>query len=107
MEQINRNYGEAEKKNKSLSEEIEQNEKVAEELDEKVEEAKSQLQEMKSEAAKKEVEKEEYSAKISQLIALEKRLQTKISSYERRLNESHQNEPAKNPEDGDPNTDSE
>ena len=79
-------------------EEIRSNEKVAEELDNKVESAKQELQDLKAETAKKEVEKEEYAAKVSQLIALEKRLQSKISEYERKLNEGKESSEDKDPD---------
>ncbi|MDP2039096.1 MAG: hypothetical protein Q8L04_17080, partial [Ignavibacteria bacterium] len=55
-----------------------------EDLINQVADLRAQLRELKNETAKVETQKEEYSAKISELIAMEKNLRFKIAEHERK-----------------------
>jgi len=46
---------------------------------------KSELRDLKLEIAKVEAQKEEYSAKVSELITLEKNLKHRVSEYQKKI----------------------
>ena len=74
----------------SIVDEINVRSKELEDLINQVADLRAQLRELKNETAKVETQKEEYSAKISELIAMEKNLRFKIAEHERKPESDNQ-----------------
>ena len=74
LDGINENYTRTEKRKDSIIVEISENEKNLNKLTASVAEAKKELQKLKEETARLELQKEEFTAKISNLAALEQRM---------------------------------
>ncbi|MEW6652797.1 MAG: hypothetical protein AB1394_04925 [Bacteroidota bacterium] len=72
----------------SLIDEINSHTKELEELIIQTADMRTKLRDLKNDTAKVEMQKEEYSAKISELIAMEKNLHFKIEDYDKKPNSS-------------------
>ncbi|MFH1194150.1 MAG: hypothetical protein V1720_00480 [bacterium] len=85
LEKLNRNYNDADQRNKSILVELKENEKKLDGLLARIEDGKIELNGIRNESANVSLQKEDYTAKISQLIALEKTLQNKIVKYQSKI----------------------
>lgn len=72
-------------KNEELSTKLIYHKKEQKELDDEIELRKDELTELFNQLSKSEIDKEEYSVKISQLISLEKSFQSKIDDYNSKI----------------------
>ena len=82
ISQTHKNYNEAEERKRKVIQELHDKEKSLEEFEDKIRSSRQELLDLKNETANLELRKEEYSSKISQLVAFEKTLQAKISKLE-------------------------
>jgi chromosome segregation ATPase len=69
-----------------LNIEINENDRILENLKDQVSKTKEELRSLKAETSNIQTKKEEYTSKISELIAMEKNLRFKISEHEKRIN---------------------
>ena len=81
----NKSFSESQKNSELLSEEINQKESMLEKLDTGFDDLKTSSRILKDEIAKAELEKEEHSTNIAQLIAMEKTFQLKVEAYKKEL----------------------
>lgn len=79
LKSTNENFGALEERKKAVLEEIKINDEKLDVVNKNISESKNLLQSIKKESAAVEIEKERSTAKISELIAMEKALQSKIA----------------------------
>lgn len=86
LNQTNENYSALSDSKQKLSIEIAQNMQELETLRDQLANQKNELRFLKAETAATEVKKEEYTAKISELISVEKNLKFRIAEHEKKIN---------------------
>jgi len=78
---------ESQKRSDGLTSELLEKEKILSELNHQIEEKRDELTLFQDDMHKAELQREEYSTKISQLIAIEKGFQEKIENYKAKIEE--------------------
>jgi len=78
---------ESQKRSDGLTSELLEKEKILSELNQQIEEKRDELTLFQDDMHKAELQREEYSTKISQLIAIEKGFQEKIENYKAKIEE--------------------
>ena len=80
-------FADIQHKNEEASRQLIGHQKEQKVLDDEIEQQKDELTKLFDQLSKSEIEKEEHSAKISQLISLEKSFQSKIDDYNKKIDE--------------------
>ena len=88
LNQTSENFSGLNENKQKLSLEVAQGSRELDELKELISKMKNELRDLKAETANIETQKEEFTAKISELIAMEKNLKYKISEHEKKINNS-------------------
>ncbi|MCL4549059.1 MAG: hypothetical protein M1495_10850, partial [Bacteroidetes bacterium] len=88
INQTNENYSALSERKQRLTNEIGDNSRALSDLKNNVSSLKEELRSLKIEKANTETQKEEFTSKISELIAMEKSLKFKISQHEKKLNKA-------------------
>lgn len=86
--QTSENFSGLNENKQKLSLEVTQSSRELDELKEQISKMRNELRDLKAETANVETQKEEFTAKISELIAMEKNLKYKISEHEKKINNS-------------------
>jgi len=88
LNQTSENFSGLNENKQKLSLEVAQSSRELDELKEQISKMRNELRDLKAETANVETHKEEFIAKISELIAMEKNLKFKISEHEKKINNS-------------------
>ena len=88
LNQTSENFSGLNENKQKLSLEVAQGSRELDELKELISKMRNELRDLKAETANVETQKEEFTAKISELIAMEKNLKYKISEHEKKINNS-------------------
>ncbi len=88
LNQTSENFSGLNENKQKLSLEVAQGSRELDELKELISKMRNELRDLKAETANVETQKEEFTAKISELIAMEKNLKFKISEHEKKINNS-------------------
>jgi len=85
LNESSKSYTEFHQKSEMLNQEIIQKEETIHELSENISDLELGMQKLKEDIAKAEMEKEDHSTKIAQLITMEKTFQSKVETYKKEL----------------------
>ena len=85
LNESSKSYTEFHQKSELLNQEIIQKEETIHELSENISDLELGMQKLKEDIAKAEMEKEDHSTKIAQLITMEKTFQSKVETYKKEL----------------------
>jgi len=88
INQTSENFSGLNENKQKLSLEVAQGSHELDELKELISKMRNELRDLKAETANVETQKEEFTSKISELIAMEKNLKYKISEHEKKINNS-------------------
>lgn len=88
LNQTSENFSGLNENKQKLSLEVAQGSRELDELKELISKMRNELRDLKAETANVETQKEGFTAKISELIAMEKNLKYKISEHEKKINNS-------------------
>jgi len=87
--QINNSYSNLDETKQKLQQEVIEKRSELEEIKEQIEQFENVLRDLKVEVKQVDTQKEQFTAKVSELIALEKSLKHSISEHEKKLSESN------------------
>jgi len=87
--QINNSYSNLDETKQKLQQEVIEKRSELEEIKEQIEQFENVLRDLKVEVRQVDTQKEQFTAKVSELIALEKSLKHSISEHEKKLSESN------------------
>jgi chromosome segregation ATPase len=90
--QINNSYSNLNETKQKLQQEVLEKRSELEEIKEQIEQFENVLRNLKVEVKQVDTQKEQYTAKVSELIALEKSLKHSISEHEKKLTESNKDD---------------
>jgi len=85
LNQTSENFSGLNENKQKLSLEVAQSSRELDELKEQISKTRNEIRDLKAETANVETQKEEFTSKISELIAMEKNLKFKISEHEKKI----------------------